>query len=143
MKKISFKSVFPLALLALVSILAVFVPAEGVNLDQAGINSADVAWILVAATLVFLMTPGLSFFYGGMVNRKNVISTMLQSFIATGLISVIWVVVGFSLAFGDSVNGFIGNPTTFFFFKDVASGEPWSLAPNRSEARRVGKRCVK
>src|SRR3546814_10526092 len=48
---------------------------------------------------------------------------------ATGLISVIWVVVGFSLAFGDSVNGFIGNPTTFFFFKDVASGEPWSLAP--------------
>src|SRR3546814_9340784 len=49
---------------------------------------------------------------------------------ATGLISVIWVVVGFSLAFGDLVNGFIGNPTTFFFFKDVASGEPWSLAPN-------------
>src|SRR3546814_14877946 len=88
-----------------------------------------------------------------MVNRKNVISTMLQSFIATGLISVIWVVVGFSLAFGDSVNGFIGNTTTFFFFKDVASGEPWSLAPTiplllfalfqmRSEERSVGKGCV-
>ncbi|QEC53304.1 ammonium transporter [Anseongella ginsenosidimutans] len=129
MKKIGFKSVFPLIVLALISIVAIFIPAEGVNLEQAGINSADVAWILVASTLVFLMTPGLSFFYGGMVNRKNVISTMLQSFIATGLISVIWVVVGFSLAFGESVNGFIGNPATFFFFSGVAPGEPWSLAP--------------
>ncbi|WP_246008143.1 ammonium transporter [Chitinophaga lutea] len=95
--------------------------------DAGKYNVADIAWILVATSLVFLMTPGLSFFYGGMVNRKNVISTMMQSFIATGLISVIWVVVGFSLAFGTSQNGLIGDPTTFFFFKGVASGEPWSL----------------
>lgn len=76
------------------------------------INSADTAWMIVASALVLLMTPGLAFFYGGMVNKKNVISTMLQSFIALGIISLIWVLFGFSLAFGDSVNGWgiIGNP---------------------------------
>src|SRR5438045_3403907 len=68
----------------------------------------DVAWMLTATALVLLMTPGLSFFYGGMVQRKNVISTMLQSFIAMGVVSILWVIVGFSLAFGDSIGGFIG-----------------------------------
>ncbi|GAA0529646.1 ammonium transporter [Chitinophaga japonensis] len=107
-----------------------FFPTAANFVDDAGkYNFGDVAWILVATSLVFLMTPGLSFFYGGMVNRKNVINTMMQSFIATGLISVLWVVVGFSLAFGDSVNGLIGNPATFFFFKGVPSGEPWAAAP--------------
>lgn len=90
---------------------------------------ADVAWVLVACTLVFLMTPGLSFFYGGMVSRKNIISTMLQSFIATGLISILWIVVGFSLAFGHSFHGLIGNPFTFLFFRHVVDGAPWPLAP--------------
>ena len=61
----------------------------------------DIAWMLTAAGLVLLMTPGLSFFYGGMVSFKNVVSTMLQSMIALGIISLVWVVVGFSLAFGD------------------------------------------
>src|ERR1044071_1081283 len=79
------------------------------------VDPGDTAWMLTSTCLVLLMTPGLSFFYGGMVSRKNVISTMLQSFIATGLISVLWIVVGFSLAFGTSINGLIGNPTTFFF----------------------------
>jgi Amt family ammonium transporter len=77
--------------------------------------------MLTAASLVFLMTPGLSFFYGGMVQRKNLISTMLQSFIAMGLVSVLWVVVGFSLAFGDSMGGLIGNPATFFMFRGVGA----------------------
>src|SRR5580658_1566535 len=80
------------------------------------IVTGDVAWMLTATALVLLMTPGLSFFYGGMVQRKNVISTMLQSFIAMGVISILWVVVGFSLAFGQSINGFIGNPLTYFLF---------------------------
>jgi Amt family ammonium transporter len=75
------------------------------------------------------MTPGLAFFYGGMVHRKNVISTMIKSVVAAGVVSVLWVVVGFSLCFGDTVGGFIGNPATFFFFKGVSSGAPWSLAP--------------
>jgi Amt family ammonium transporter len=75
------------------------------------------------------MTPGLAYFYGGMIDTKNIISTMLQSFIAMGVISIIWIVVGFSLAFGDTVGGVVGNPTTFFMFKDVLDGKPWSLAP--------------
>ena len=85
------------------------------------IDSGDTAWMLVASAFVLLMTPGLSFFYGGMINKKNVISTMLQSFIALGVISVLWVVVGFSLAFGESIGGIIGNPSTYFAFKNVGS----------------------
>jgi len=61
------------------------------------------------------------FFYGGMVRYKNLVSTLLQSFITLGIISVIWIVVGFSLAFGDSIGGFIGNPLTFFMFKNVGT----------------------
>lgn len=76
-----------------------------------------------------MMTPGLSFFYGGMVGQKNVISTILQSFIAMGIISVLWVAFGFSLAFGEDVGGFIGNPATFFMFKDVGAKVDTYLAP--------------
>jgi Amt family ammonium transporter len=65
------------------------------------------------------MTPGLSFFYGGLVSQRNVISTMLQSFIALGLISILWIVVGFSLSFGDSFMGFIGDPTQYFMFTNI------------------------
>src|SRR3954447_2075660 len=82
-------------------------------------NSGDVAWMLTASALVLLMTPGLSFFYGGMVSFKNVVSTMLQSVVALGVISLLWVLVGFSLAFGDSIGGVIGNPLTFFMFDGV------------------------
>lgn len=79
------------------------------------INPADVAWLITATIFVLMMTPGLSFFYGGMVGARNVISTMLQSFIAMGIISVLWVVIGFSLCFGDDVGGLgiIGNPLSF------------------------------
>jgi len=64
-----------------------------------------------------------------MVHRKNVLSTMIKSFVATGVVSILWVTVGYSLCFGDSIGGFIGNPFTHIFFKGVASGAPWSLAP--------------
>ncbi|MFT5666365.1 MAG: Amt family ammonium transporter [Vicingaceae bacterium] len=83
------------------------------------IDKGDTAWMLVSCAFVLLMTPGLSFFYGGMMNKKNVISTMLQSFVALGVISVLWVVIGFSLAFGDSLGGIIGNPFTYLNFKNV------------------------
>jgi Amt family ammonium transporter len=88
---------------------------------SSAIDSGDTAWMLVASAFVLLMTPGLSFFYGGMINKKNIISTMLQSFIALGVISVLWVTVGFSLAFGDSFGGIIGNPFTYFAFNHVGS----------------------
>jgi len=83
------------------------------------IDSGDTAWMIVASAFVLLMTPGLAFFYGGMVNVKNIISTMLQSFVALGVISVVWVFVGFSLAFGDSFYGIIGNPSTYMNFDHV------------------------
>ncbi len=92
------------------------------------INSGDTAWMLTATCLVFLMTPGLSFFYGGMVSKKNVISTMLQSFICLGVLSVAWVVVGFSLAFGPSVHGLIGNPAAYAFFRHVGAAPDARLA---------------
>ena len=123
------KSVLPLILLFAVSLLAVFQPAVPTTLVTEGINSGDVAWMLTATALVLLMTPGLAYFYGGMIDTKNIISTMLQSFIAMGVISIIWIVVGFSLAFGETIGGVVGNPTTFFMFKDVLDGKPWSLAP--------------
>lgn len=123
------KSVFLLALLIGVSVLALFMPAVPGTIVTEGINSGDVAWMLAATALVLLMTPGLAYFYGGMIDTKNIISTMLQSFIAMGVISVLWIVVGFSLAFGDTVGGFIGDPRTFFMFQNVLDGKPWSLAP--------------
>lgn len=94
------------------------------------INGSDIAWMLAATCLVFLMTPGLSFFYGGMVSKKNIISTMLQSFIALGVVSVLWIVVGFSLAFGDSILGIVGDPRTFFMFKNVGMLPSEALASN-------------
>ena len=119
----------PFILLGIFSILGIFVPLVA-DFDGSKVyNSGDAAWMIMATALVLLMTPGLSFFYGGMVRKKNVISTMMQSFIATGLISVLWIVIGFGLAFGPSIGGFIGNPVEFFMMKGINSKEPWSLAP--------------
>ena len=123
------KAILPFALLIAVSILALFFPAVPKEIISEGIVAGDVAWMLAAAALVLLMTPGLAYFYGGMIDTKNIISTMLQSFIAMGVISVLWIVVGFSLAFGESQGGFIGDPTTFFMFQNVLDGAPWSMAP--------------
>jgi Amt family ammonium transporter len=72
---------------------------------------------------------GLSFFYGGMVRTKNVVSTMLQSFVAMGVISILWIVVGFSLAFGDQLPRVIGDPRTFFMFTRVGALTHPDLAP--------------
>ena len=130
MKKIGLKEALPFVLLASLAVAAIFVPSLP-NFDDGGkaYNAADIGWIIVATALVFLMTPGLAFFYGGMVHRKNVISTMIKSVVAAGVVSIIWVTVGYSLCFGDSIGGFIGDPSTHLFFKGVNSGEPWSLAP--------------
>lgn len=123
------KAVLPFALLIFVSVLALFFPAIPKEIVTEGIVAGDVAWMLAAAALVLLMTPGLAYFYGGMIDTKNIISTMLQSFIAMGVISVLWVVVGFSLAFGESQGGLIGDPTSFFMFQNVLDGAPWGGAP--------------
>lgn len=129
MKIFTINRVIPFAVLAIAAIIAIFIPSLPNFSDTSKYNGADIAWVAVGASLVFLMTPGLSFFYGGMVNRKNVISTMIKSFVATGIISLLWVVIGFGLSFGPSIGGFIGDPSSHFFFKDVNSSAPWSLAP--------------
>ena len=72
-------------------------------------NTGDTAFLLLATALVMLMTPGLALFYGGMVRAKNVLSTLLQSFVCLGVVSIIWVFYGYSLAFAPDVNGLIGN----------------------------------
>lgn len=139
MSKTTVKQVAPFIILLAVAIAAIFIKPAA-SFDPASIlgddgqtpkytyNSGDIAWMLVSCAFVFLMTPALAFFYGGMVGRKNVLSTMIKSTVSAGIISVLWVVVQFSLCFGKSIGGFIGDPRTFLFFKDVMNGEPWSLA---------------
>ncbi len=115
-------------------VLALLVPAIwflGTSYDVATdasalgeLNAGDTAWMVVASAFVLLMTPGLAFFYGGMVDKRHIISTMLQSFVALGVISVLWVLVGFSLCFGESLGGVIGDPRTFLAFRGVG------LSPN-------------
>ncbi|MBV8325576.1 ammonium transporter [Chryseobacterium sp.] len=141
--KIGLKWIVSFSVITLVAFGGLFwnpetrLPTTGNFLTADKIVGADVAWILAAAGLVLLMTPGLSFFYGGMVGKKNVISTMLQSFIALGVISIVWVVVGFSLSFGASLGisihgeqyGIIGNPFTYPFFSGVESLPHKLMAP--------------
>ena len=114
---------FSLLVLLLLALVAAFIPQSHPEAAPNALHPADVAWMLVSTALVLLMTPGLAFFYGGMVNRSSIISTMLQSFIALGVISIMWYVVGFSLAFGDDVGGYglIGNPMTYFMFNNVGT----------------------
>ena len=77
------------------------------------INTGDTAWVLISAALVLLMTPGLAFFYGGMVRAKGALNMIMMSFIAMGTVGVLWVLFGYSMAFGDSIGGVIGNPLQF------------------------------
>ena len=125
----SFKRYLPFIVLLLIAVASIFIPALPDFADTTKYNGADIAWVIVASALVFLMTPGLAFFYGGMVTRKNVLSTMIKSVVAAGVVTVLWIVVGYSLCFGDSIGGFIGDPRTHLFFKGVNSSGPWDLAP--------------
>ena len=129
MSKLTLKRFLPFLVLAAVAVVAIFIPSIAPTVPDAKYVPADVAWMLVATALVFLMTPGLAFFYGGMVNRKNVLSTMMKSVVAAGVVGVLWIVVGYSLCFGESIHGIIGNPMTHLFYKDVVSGAPWGPAP--------------
>ncbi len=77
------------------------------------IDTGDTAWVLISAALVLLMTPGLALFYGGMVRAKSVLNMMMMSFVTMGTVGVTWVLYGYSLAFGNSVGGVIGDPLQF------------------------------
>ena len=91
------------------------------------INLGDSSFILICSALVLLMTPGLAFFYGGMVRRKNVLNTLMSSFFICGLASIMWVLIGYSLSFGDDIGGVVGG-LNFFLFNGVG-GDPIALAP--------------
>lgn len=134
MKKLEKRWIISFAIISIVAIAGLVWPEVSGNSATASqfgtsdqIVGADVAWLLAASSMVLFMTPGLSFFYGGMVGKKNVISTMLQSFICLGVVTLLWVVVGFSLAFGEPVGiniggklySFLGDPTSFAFLDHV------------------------
>ncbi|OYO19421.1 ammonia channel protein [Enemella dayhoffiae] len=98
------------------------------------INTGDTAWVLISAALVLLMTPGLAFFYGGMVRAKSVLNMIMMSVVTMGTIGVTWVLFGYSMAFGNSVGGLgiIGNPLEFVGLKGLAeatSGSEGHLIP--------------
>ncbi len=102
-------SIWILLLGAFMSFLAIgFGGASSGEFDPTAINSGDTAWMLMATALVMLMTPAVGFFYGGMVSAKNVVSVLKQSFIILALVSIQWVLVGYSLVFGTDIKGIIG-----------------------------------
>ncbi len=130
--KNGFKWKLSFGLIGLASIIGLFWKNnpninENIFNSESALNFADISWMLTSSGLVLIMTPALSFFYGGMVGKKNVISTMLKSFICLGVITILWVVLGFSLSFGSPIGieingihyGVFGNPFDFAFFDQV------------------------
>lgn len=97
--------------------------AEAAPPPASTLNSGDQAWLLASSALVLFMTPGLAFFYGGLVGRKNVLSILMQCFMCMGVVTVLWVLVGYSIAFsGEEVGGgFCGNPMTHLLLNGVAT----------------------
>ncbi len=124
------KKTLPFILLLIVMAIAlIFSSVNLTSLKNSKIDTGDTAWLLVSTALVLVMTPGLAFFYGGMVRKKNMISTMLQSLACMGLITIIWILFGFSLAFGEDFHGIVGNPATYFLMKGTLGNSTWSLMP--------------
>lgn len=96
-------SVFLSTLMLMVMAMPIAFAAD----DVPKVDTGDTAWVLVSAALVFIMTPGLGFFYGGMVRSKNVLTTIMHSFFIVGMISVEWFILGYTMAFGDDATGVI------------------------------------
>lgn len=96
---------------------------DTINELKLQIDSGDTCWGLVATALVLFMTPGLAFHYGGAVNHKTIVSTMYQSLVSMGVVSLVWVLIGFSLSYGDDIGGMglIGSPFSFPFLDNVGS----------------------
>ena len=114
----------------MLSVLSLFAPALAFASDAAApaIDTGDTAWVLVSTALVMLMTPGLAFFYAGMVRRKNVLGTMMHSFFILCLISIQWVIWGYTLSFGTDVSGIIGGLE--FFGLNGVGGEAKGTIPH-------------
>jgi ammonium transporter, Amt family len=91
------------------------------------VDTGTTAWVLTAASLVLLMTPGLAMFYGGMTRSRGVLNMMMMSFGAAGLVSVLWVLYGYSVAFGDSQGGLVGDPTQYLGLEGLLVSEDEAL----------------
>jgi Amt family ammonium transporter len=110
MKRSGFRKLFALLLFfGIIFVIAPTVIFAQSTVPATKIDSGDTAWILMSTALVMLMTPGLALFYGGMVRRKNVLGTIMHSFIAIALVSIQWILFGYSLSFGPDIKGIIGN----------------------------------
>src|SRR5512142_996590 len=94
------------------------------------IDTGDTSWILISTALVLLMLPGLALFYGGLVRTKNVLSTYMHSFLALGLVTVQWVLFGYSLAFGPDHGGIIGGLDHVFLRGVAFDPRPGSTVPH-------------
>jgi len=83
------------------------------------LDTGNTGFMILCASLVMLMTPGLAFFYGGLVGRKNVLAIMIQSFMSLGWTTVLWVAFGYSMCFGPTWHGIVGDPMYYFFLRGV------------------------
>jgi Amt family ammonium transporter len=101
-------------------LLTTIVPRICLAADAQAVDTGTTAWMLTSTALVLLMVPGLAMFYGGLVRTKNVLGTMMHSFVAISLIGVLWTICGYSLAFGENIiGGFIGWNSDYFFLKGI------------------------
>ena len=96
-------------IVSLLSLLVLMAPTVFAADGSGAIDTGDTAWVLISAALVFIMTPGLGFFYGGMVRSKNVLTTIMQSFFIVAMISVEWFILGYAMTFGTDIHGCIGS----------------------------------
>lgn len=97
-------------------------------------NTGDTAWMLASSALVLLMTPGLAFFYGGMVRAKSVLNMIMMSVSAMGVVTVLWVLYGYSMAFGDDTASVVGSPTEYFGLKGLIGGNAVAADPSTQTA---------
>lgn len=111
--RISLRNILSRKVSALGSVLFALLCSPAFAGEASNPDTGDTAWILISAALVMLMTPGLALFYGGMVRRKNVLGTIMHSFIAIAIISLQWILIGYSLSFGPDINGFVGSLAWF------------------------------
>src|SRR4030066_1823732 len=95
---------------AMMLMVSLFMPMTATAAEGAAkIDTGDTAWMMISTALVMLMTPGLALFYGGMVRKKNVLGTFMQSFVAIGVVSLQWILIGYSLSFGPDISGVMGS----------------------------------
>ena len=97
-------------------------------------NTGDTAWMLASSALVLLMTPGLAFFYGGMVRARSVLNMLMMSISAMGVVTVLWVLYGYSIAFGNDVGNVMGNPTEYWGLKGLIGVNAVAADPSKGTA---------